>query len=210
MLGRTKLCFVDDRQLNFKKLAELERGRMISFRDGEFSYRVIAAGVKCNSSSRQMRIGRLENPRADAEKWRQCMMMDTWPPWRLWILQLYLNGWQHIFPLLQMYHWLLRQFIHVCWVVNSVYELLYTEFPSRKTWMLVAGKGTCILAISDVFKQSPLWFVIRWWLFMLDAMPVNATFRSALLNVIEEEHPELWSRVRLRIMNSNSAAIKCG
>lgn len=33
--------------------------------------------------------------------------------------------------------------------------------------------------------------------FMLDDMPVNATFWSALVKVILDEHPELWSGLRL-------------
>ena len=38
--------------------------------------------------------------------------------------------------------------------------------------------------------------------FVLDAMPVNIAFQSALLNDIVAEHPELWSRVQCRIMNA--------
>ena len=37
--------------------------------------------------------------------------------------------------------------------------------------------------------------------FDLDVMPVNAAFQNALLNDIVDKHPELWSRVRFRIMD---------
>ncbi|GFY28601.1 transposable element Tcb1 transposase [Trichonephila clavipes] len=37
--------------------------------------------------------------------------------------------------------------------------------------------------------------------FVLDAMPVNATFQSALSNDIVAEHSELWFGVRFRIMD---------
>ena len=39
--------------------------------------------------------------------------------------------------------------------------------------------------------------------FILDAMPVNVSFQSALSNDIMAEHPELWSGVRFRIMNDS-------
>lgn len=38
-------------------------------------------------------------------------------------------------------------------------------------------------------------------LFVLDVMPESATFQNALLNVIVEEHPDLWSEVRLCIID---------
>ena len=37
--------------------------------------------------------------------------------------------------------------------------------------------------------------------FVLNVMPVNAAFQSALSNDIVAEHSELWSGVRLRIMD---------
>ena len=38
--------------------------------------------------------------------------------------------------------------------------------------------------------------------FVLNAMPVNTAFQSALLNDIVAEHSELWSGVRFRIMDN--------
>ena len=38
--------------------------------------------------------------------------------------------------------------------------------------------------------------------FVLDAMPVNTAFQSALLNDIVTEHPELWSGVQFRIVDN--------
>ena len=37
--------------------------------------------------------------------------------------------------------------------------------------------------------------------FMVDAMPINAAFQSALSNDIVAEHPELWLEVRFCIMD---------
>ena len=37
--------------------------------------------------------------------------------------------------------------------------------------------------------------------FVLDAVPVNAAFQSALSNDIVAEHPELWLEVRFCIMD---------
>ena len=38
--------------------------------------------------------------------------------------------------------------------------------------------------------------------FVLDAIPVDAAFQSALLNDTVAEHPELWFGVRFRIMDN--------
>ena len=38
-------------------------------------------------------------------------------------------------------------------------------------------------------------------MFVLETMPVNAAFQNALSNDIEDEHPELRSGVRFRIMD---------
>lgn len=43
-----------------------------------------------------------------------------------------LDSWQHISQVQQVYQWLLRQFVDVCYPVDCVQELLYTG-PSPPT-----------------------------------------------------------------------------
>ena len=37
--------------------------------------------------------------------------------------------------------------------------------------------------------------------FVLNAMPINAAFQSALSKDVITEHPELWSEVRFRVLD---------
>ena len=83
---------------------------------------------------------------------------------------------------------------------------LYKGFPSRQTIKDCVSNGLMSTELGKLIGTK-LFFpmnhasICRTMMhaFVLDAIPVNAAFQSALSNDIMTEHPELWSGVRFRI-----------
>lgn len=68
------------------------------------------------------------------------------------------------------------------------------------------GSWTYRLATTGFFLTNPTLICgIMIAAFVLDAMPVNAIFRSALSNFIVDEHSELWSAAQFHIMDNRSS-----
>ncbi|GFU46115.1 uncharacterized protein TNCV_2309441 [Trichonephila clavipes] len=95
--------------------------------------------------------------------------------------------WQHIGLLLQVYQCRLRQFVDVCFPVDCMQGCFYTGFPSRQTIDGCVCNGLMSTEL-DKLICSKLTFqmnhasICRTMMaaFVLDSMPVNAAFQSAL------------------------------
>ena len=145
-------------------------------------------------------------------------MIDTWSASRWWSL-LYLNSWQHTDPLLQVYPCLLQRLMRCgLRVPTSICKIpphrkhQSNRLMNIRTVVQISNKlcflTSCPTSIPAIVLCSPIVLPYHALIcgtmmatFMLDAVPVNTTFRSALLKVIIKEHSEIFLGVRMRIMD---------
>lgn len=112
---------------------------------------------------------------------------------------------------MRVYHCLIRYFIQICCTVDYVQELLYTGSPSRKNIYAYDYNGllnmeAAVKICNNYFSLVNLVLICDTMMaaYVLIAMPVNATFRSALPNAIVDEYWELWSELQLCITDDRS------
>ncbi|GFV02537.1 uncharacterized protein TNCV_5017051 [Trichonephila clavipes] len=117
--------------------------------------------------------------------------IDTCSAWRRITLQLLSDSWQHVGLLLQVYYCRLRELVDVCCTMDCVQGCFYTGPPSRQT---IDGCVCNMLMSPEPDKQigTKLSFQMNhdsiygsmMVAFVLDTMPLNAAFQSALSNDI--------------------------
>ncbi|GFW28151.1 uncharacterized protein TNCV_2818291 [Trichonephila clavipes] len=116
-------------------------------------------------------------------------MINTCSAWRRMTVQLPSGSWHPVDLLLQVYECRLRQFVDVCCTMDCVQGCLYTGFPLRQTidscvcnGLMNTKPGKLIgtkLSFQTNYASICGTMVTA---FVLDALPVDAAFQSALSN----------------------------